>query len=186
MPGKKRECTRCHKLMRSDNLKNHMKICIGSDQFLPTDNIQDHSSNVLSVLKPTNPMTSSKRINDIINGKVRKVEPNVGAAVQSVDEKKGNSKDNLPYSKLKETVKSISGSSPTHFLPSDENGLKEKLRLLYYILLNTATKPQIIEIITELCHRGVINDVELECVCQSLENPPSEESSETSSVIRDR
>ena len=37
MPGKKRECTSCHKFMRSDNLKNHMKKCIGSDQsqFLP-------------------------------------------------------------------------------------------------------------------------------------------------------
>ena len=61
MPGKKRECTGCHRLMRSDNLKNHIKKCIGSvqSQFLPTDNIQDHSSNVLSVSKPTNPKISA-------------------------------------------------------------------------------------------------------------------------------
>ena len=36
MPGKKRECNSCRKLMRSDNLKNHEKICTGgskSDTF---------------------------------------------------------------------------------------------------------------------------------------------------------
>ena len=27
MPGKMRECDGCHKIMRSDNLKNHMQTC---------------------------------------------------------------------------------------------------------------------------------------------------------------
>ena len=46
MPGKKRDCTCCQKFMRSDNLKNHMKKCIGSDQspFLPKRQVstKDH------------------------------------------------------------------------------------------------------------------------------------------------
>ena len=62
MPGKKRECTGCHRLMRSDNLKNHIKKCIGSvqSQFLPTDNIQDQSSNIFRApVKPPNPKISA-------------------------------------------------------------------------------------------------------------------------------
>ena len=27
MPGKMQECDGCHKIMRSDNLKNHMRKC---------------------------------------------------------------------------------------------------------------------------------------------------------------
>ena len=27
MPGKMRECDGCHKIMRSDNLKNHIQTC---------------------------------------------------------------------------------------------------------------------------------------------------------------
>ena len=36
MPGKKRECNGCGKLMRSDNLKNHKKVCRGLQSMAKT------------------------------------------------------------------------------------------------------------------------------------------------------
>jgi hypothetical protein len=38
MPGKMRECDGCHKVMRSDNLKNHMRKCNGLNQNVNVSN----------------------------------------------------------------------------------------------------------------------------------------------------
>ena len=38
MPGKMRECDGCHKVMRSDNLKNHIRKCNGLNQNVNVSN----------------------------------------------------------------------------------------------------------------------------------------------------
>ena len=56
MPGKMRECDGCHKMMRSDNLKNHMRNCKGLNQNLEMLNeyIQHQFTNMNPVSKPQN------------------------------------------------------------------------------------------------------------------------------------
>ena len=58
MPGKKRECDGCHKMMRSDNLKNHMRKCNGLNQNLNVSNenirypFADNSSKMSKSINP--------------------------------------------------------------------------------------------------------------------------------------
>ena len=58
MPGKMRECDGCHKIMRSDNLKNHMRKCNGLNQNLNVSNenirypFADNSSKMSKSINP--------------------------------------------------------------------------------------------------------------------------------------
>ena len=58
MPGKKRECDGCHKMMRSDNLKNHRRKCNGLNQNLNVSNenirypFADNSSKMSKSINP--------------------------------------------------------------------------------------------------------------------------------------
>ena len=77
----------------------------------------------------------------------------------------------------------IQSSPNQQFLPSSEEGLKEKLRLLYaeYMAGNTtATKSQIFEILEELCRRGTISYTECKNVMNVMND--SDETSEESST----
>ena len=58
MPGKMRECDGCHKIMRSDNLKNHTRKCNGLNQNLNVSNenirypFADNSSKMSKSINP--------------------------------------------------------------------------------------------------------------------------------------
>ena len=58
MPGKMRECDGCHKIMRSDNLKNHMRKCKELNQNLNVSNenirypFADNSSKMSKSINP--------------------------------------------------------------------------------------------------------------------------------------
>ena len=58
MPGKMRECDGCHRMMRSDNLKNHMRKCNGLNQNLNVSNenirypFADNSSKMSKSINP--------------------------------------------------------------------------------------------------------------------------------------
>ena len=61
--------------------------------------------------------------------------------------------------------------TPKIFLPGDDEGIKEKLRLLYAEFLagnKVATRPQIESILQELSHRGCITRKEYEKVSECL------------------
>ena len=65
MPGAKRECRSCQKVMRSDNLKIHEMICKGRKDLLP-----NYMNKEVSGQQPKNPVVSKKVsnfINEIIN-----------------------------------------------------------------------------------------------------------------------
>ena len=65
MPGLKRECSSCQKVMRSDNLKIHEKVCKGKKDLLP-----NYMNKEVSGHQPKNPVASRKVsnfINDIVN-----------------------------------------------------------------------------------------------------------------------
>ena len=83
----------------------------------------------------------------------------------------------------------IQSSPNQQFLPSSEEGLKEKLRLLYAEYMagnNTATKSQIFEILEELCRRGIISYIECKNVMNVMnDSDESEESSTDSSETDD-
>ena len=61
MPGAKRECSSCQKVMRSDNLKIHEKVCKGRKDLLP-----NYINKEVSGLQPKNPV-ASKKVSDFIN-----------------------------------------------------------------------------------------------------------------------
>ena len=55
MPGAKRECRSCQKVMRSDNLKIHQKICKGRNDLLP-----NYMNKEVSAQQPKNLVASKK------------------------------------------------------------------------------------------------------------------------------
>ena len=91
MPGKMRECDGCHKIMRSDNLKNHMRKCNGLNErkFLSKENIQevntDRSSNIFPPpVKPPNP-----KISALVDAIIDEEEPRTPSVIaEKIPEKK--------------------------------------------------------------------------------------------------
>ena len=154
-------CSICNKrINRLDNLKRHERICklkSGQQQKSPI---------------------KYDLLDEILNGKHRSQPP-----TEEIDEVIKVSLPDLEVPKPKVKKLAINSTPTQHFLPSSEEDLKEKLRLLYAenIAGNTTTKPQIFKILRELCSRGVISKAECKSVGRTIENMESKESSETSS-----
>ena len=77
MPGKMRECDGCHKIMRSDNLKNHMRKCKELNQNLNVwnENIRypfaDNSSKMSKSINPNQQQSiHNQQHNKILNPKI--------------------------------------------------------------------------------------------------------------------
>ena len=172
MSGKMKMCSVCGKVInRLDNLKRHERIC--------------KLKNGQPGKKAHNSPIDHALIDRIINGTHRSLPPTGIKEAKEGEVIKVNLPDlNVPTIPKPKVRKLIIHSTPTQqFLPSSEDGLKEKLRVLYaeYIAGNTTTKPLIMKILQELRRQGFINNVEYEGVCHVIQNPPSDESSEVSS-----
>ena len=106
MPGKQRECRGCQKVMRSDNLKKHEKICKG---FTKKDMTIDSS---LRYIQPGQPVLNSEQqsyVDDIISNGVHRSKRDVQPAKVS----RSLSKKLVvrpPISERKEPVESSSAS----------------------------------------------------------------------------
>ena len=77
MPGKQRECRGCQKVMRSDNLKKHEKICKG---LIKKDMTIDSS---LRYIQPGQPVLNSKQqsyVDNIIQNGIQKSKRDVQPA----------------------------------------------------------------------------------------------------------
>ena len=169
MSGKMKMCSVCNKAInRLDNLKRHERICklkYGQQEK-----------------KRQNPQIDHDLVNKIINGTHRSQPPTEIKEEQDEVIKVNLPELNVPTVPKPKVKKVVIHATPTQqFLPSSEDGLKEKLRLLYaeYVAGNTTTKPQIIEILQEFRRRGVLNNAECENVCHvigSLEKSSSEKS----------
>ena len=154
----KMKCSVCNKIInRSDNLKRHEGICKLKNRLREKK-------------RPVSPMDQSL-FDKIINGRHRsqptKIKEDKVISVNLPD----LSVAPIPKPEVKKLI--VQSTSPTTtFLPSSEEGLKERLQLLYAELLagNTATKPLILEILNKLCKCGVINGVERDSMCHVIEN----------------
>ena len=123
-------------------------------------------------------------INKIING-THRAKPKAENEAMDAGLPPNINLSTIPEPKVKK-LKMHSPPPPAKvFLPSSVEGLKEKLRILYaeYIAGNTATISMIVEIIKKLCKLGVIDDLECQNVCSSIENMSSDESSSEESMV---
>ena len=159
MSGRMKSCSICKKeVNRSDNLKRHERICKLKRKSSINHNLLD------KILNGTHRQKAPTAKDDVLKVNLPDLEVST-----------------VPKPKVKKML--IQTTPKQQFLPSSEEGLKEKLRLLYaeFIAGNTATKPQIFEILEELCRRGVISDTECENMLNVMDDCVSDESSETSS-----
>ena len=171
MSGKMNICSVCNKVInRLDNLKRHERVC-------KLNNVHQEKKRRISP-------NDHALIDRIINGAHRS-QPPTGVKEDKEDEviKVNLHELNLPTIPNPKVKKLVVHSVPTQqYLPSSEEGLKEKLCVLYaeYVAGNTTTKPQITEILQEFRRRGILSNAEYEDVCHaidSLEKSSSEESS---------
>ena len=154
----KMKCSVCNKIInRSDNLRRHEGICKLRNRLREKK-------------RQVSPMDQSL-FDKIINGRHRsqpaKIKEDRVISVNLPD----LSVAPIPKPEVKKLI--VQSTRPTTtFLPSSEEGLKEKLQLLYAKLLagNTATKLLILEILNKLCKCGVINGAERESMCHIIEN----------------
>ena len=51
MPGKQKECEKCGKKMRSDNLQRHLKICKGNSLSIPSQTSNANGLNNFDIIK---------------------------------------------------------------------------------------------------------------------------------------
>ena len=105
MPGKQRECRGCQKVMRSDNLKKHEKICNG---FTKKDMTIDSS---LRYIQPGQPVLYSEQqsyVNDIIQNGIQRSKRDVQPA--KVPRSLTKKPVQPPVSERKEPVESSSES----------------------------------------------------------------------------
>ena len=141
---------------RSDNLKRHERICMLKNRLLEKK----------KQVSPRDHSLFDKIINGTHGSQPTKTKEDEVINVNLPD----LSVSSIPKPEVKELI--VQSNTPTHFLPSSEDGLKEKLRLLYaeFLAGNTATKPLILEILNKLCKCGVINGAERESMCHIIEN----------------
>ena len=165
------KCSKCNKVMnRSDNLKRHERICMLKNRLLEKK----------KQVSPRDHSLFDKIINGTHGSQPTKTKDDEVINVNLPD----LSVSSIPKPEVKELI--VQSNTPTHFLPSSEDGLKEKLRLLYaeFLAGNTATKPLIFEILNKLCKRGIINGVERDSLCHVIENS-TESPSSSNGVERD-
>ena len=165
--------------MRSDNLKRHEGSCKNKNERVVVVN-----SSLKKRMKLAPTVVDDDIINKIINGE--KVKSNKPAEEEGevIEIDLPNKVVKLPLLPKPKTKKLIAHSVPTQqYLPSSEEGLKEKLRVLYAECAagNTATKPLIVEILQEFRRRGVLNNAECEDVCNIIESLEESSSATNSS-----
>ena len=183
---KKHICTNCSKeLSNRHNLSRHKKNC------------KDMSS---GPSKP-NPAICDNIINKIINGSSgepskKRRKPNTEIAKETLPEglKSSEPSERKPNEKLSfmEIAKLYLPKEKKTFLPGDDEGLKEKLRLLYAEFLagnKASTRLQIESILRELRHRGIITkenyQLVSDCLSECLESSESDSESSDSDSEQD-
>ena len=151
-----KSCSICKKEVNRSDLKRHERICKKKTRDL---------------------------LEEILNGTHRQKDPTAKDDVLKVI-LPDLEVSTVPKPQVKKMM--IQSSPNQQFLPSSEEGLKEKLRLLYaeYMAGNTtSTKSQIFEILEELCRRGIISYIECKNVMNVMDD--GEETSEESSESTD-
>ena len=173
--------------MRSDNLKRHEKIC--KMRGKPNDKGMKVSDLGVKKRKLEHPILKEEAdpifkedVKRIIN-KIIKDNPQSPHTHKQGEKKTVKNIKTYPVIELpivpKPELIEVKIDQPSHFLPSDEAGLKENLCLLYaeYAAGNKeSTRPQILSILKELYQRGVLNQAEYNGVCDVFESDSSSES----------
>ena len=84
MPGKQKECSTCHKQMRSDNLLRHENVCEGKNRTTLT------SDSKYNYQKKGNDLQLSRFANNIINDKQDSGAFNSSSIGNGKDNSRGN------------------------------------------------------------------------------------------------
>ena len=173
--------------MRSDNLKRHEKIC--KMRGKPNDKGMKVSDLGVKKRKLEHPILKEEAdpifkedvkrvINKIIKDNPQSPHTHKQGEKKTVKNIKTYPVIELPIVPKPEAIE-VKIDQPSHFLPSDDAGLKENLCLLYaeYAAGNKeSTRPQILSILKELYQRGVLNQAEYNGVCDVFESDSSSES----------
>ena len=187
--------------MRSDNLKRHEKIC--KMRGKPNDKGMKVADLGVKKRKLEHPILKEeadpifkedvKRVIDkIIKDNPQSPHTHKQGEKKTVKNIKTYPVIELPIVPKPESIE-VKIDQPSHFLPSDDAGLKENLCLLYaeYAAGNKeSTRHQILSILKELYQRGVLNQAEYNGVCDVFESDSSSESesspdSDTDSELSD-
>ena len=179
--------------MRSDNLKRHEKIC--KMRGKPNDKGMKVSDLGVKKRKLEHPIFKEDVkgvIDKIIKDNPQSPHTHKQGEKKTVKNIKTYPVIELPIVPKPESIE-VKIDQPSHFLPSDEAGLKENLCLLYaeYAAGNKeSTRHQILSILKELYQRGVLNQAEYNGVCDVFESDSSSESesspdSDTDSELSD-
>ena len=169
----------CKKEMRSDNLKRHEKIC--KMRGKPNDKGMKVSDLGVKKRKLEHPIFKEDVkgvIDKIIKDNPQSPYTHKQGEKKTVKNIKTYPVIELPIVPKPESIE-VKIDQPSHFLPSDDAGLKENLCLLYaeYAAGNKeSTRPQILSILKELYQRGVLNQAEYNGVCDVFESDSSSES----------
>ena len=201
MVSKTGQCSMCKKEMRSDNLKRHEKIC--KMRGKPNDKGMKVPDLGVKKRKLEHPILKEEAdpifeedvkqvINKIIKDNPQSPHTHKQGEKKTVKNIKTYPVIELPIVPKPESIE-VKIDQPSHFLPSDDAGLKENLCLLYaeYAAGNKeSTRPQILSILKELYQRGVLNQAEYNGVCDVFESDSSSESesspdSDTDSELSD-
>lgn len=165
--------------MRSDNLKRHEKIC--KMRGKPNDKGMKVSDLGVKKRKLEHPIFKEDVkgvIDKIIKDNPQSPHTHKQGEKKTVKNIKTYPVIELPIVPKPEAIE-VKIDQPSHFLPSDDAGLKENLCLLYaeYAAGNKeSTRPQILSILKELYQRGVLNQAEYNGVCDVFESDSSSES----------
>ena len=187
--------------MRSDNLKRHEKICKmwgkPNDKGMKVPDLGVKKRKLEHpILKEEADPIFEEDVKQIIN-KIIKDNPQSPHTHKQGEKKTVKNIKTYPVIELPIVPKpesiEVKIDQPSHFLPSDDAGLKENLCLLYaeYAAGNKeSTRPQILSILKELYQRGVLNQAEYNGVCDVFESDSSSESesspdSDTDSELSD-
>ena len=185
---KKHICKKCStELSNRHNLSRHQKNCKGmsSGPSKPLPSICDDIIN--KIINSSEP--PKKRIKRKPNKEIATPKKTLPEEDNSSPKRKPNAEEFYEIAKLylPEEFKEQSKPEKTIFLPTDDEALKEKLRLLYAEFLagnKESTRPQIDSILRQLRHRGVITkenyNVISDCLseCSDTDSSSSESDSE--------